>query len=81
MRRVLFALAAVIASAGTAAACINDSELPSHEREFRSTYKNGSPPQAQPESSGYTVPVAIGGGLFLLAGAAFVTLRRPTVRD
>jgi hypothetical protein len=39
MRRPLALLALVLAGlAGPAAACINDDELPSHEREFRSQY-------------------------------------------
>lgn len=76
MRRLLLTMAALIAASTTASACINDSELPSHEREFRSSYKNSPAPASTPSSS-YAAPVAAGGGVLLLAGAAVVTMRKP----
>ncbi len=43
------ALAAVAALAAPAAACLNDSELVGHEREFRSDYRGpAEPPAASP---------------------------------
>jgi hypothetical protein len=78
MRRFLLTMAALLAASATASACINDSELPSHEREFRSSYKNSPAPESTPSSS-YAAPVAAGGGVLLLIGAAVVTLRTPRV--
>ncbi|MEO2090530.1 MAG: hypothetical protein ABGY75_13680 [Gemmataceae bacterium] len=78
MRR-LFATAAVLAAAAApAVACINDSELPGHEREFRSSYQNGRSPSPSPsagwQSSAPTVLYASGATLAVAAG--FVTFRR-----
>jgi hypothetical protein len=76
MRR-LFALLAFAAAAAPAVACINDSELPSHEREFRSSYQAERKPE--PLDSGYKqyIPgtaAAVGG--VLLLGAGIITARR-----
>ena len=55
-----------------ATACINDVELPNHEREFRSQYRRqASPPAASPNSP--SLPpryhLLMGGGSALLIGA------------
>ena len=77
--RQFFAVLALIAFAGTAAACGNDSELPRAEREFRSSYRDldGSP---MPQESIGTEPssvtsLGVAGGA-MLVGATAVTLRR-----
>ena len=75
--RPLLATAMLAVAAAPAVACINDSELPTHEREFRSSYqadrKPGEPKQAMPA---YLPAVAAIAGGLLLVGAAVVTLRR-----
>jgi hypothetical protein len=78
MRCLLLTLAVLLLGAASASACINDSELPSHEREFRSSYKNSPAPESTPSSS-YAAPVAAGGGVVLLIGAVVVTMRKPRV--
>jgi hypothetical protein len=58
-----------------AAACLNDNELPGHEREFRSQYRRqASPPPSTdaPVPPGYRV--LLGGGGVLLVGAFGLTL-------
>ena len=75
------------AFAGPVAACINDVELPTHEREFRSQYNKPSPPPSPPvtdsvqpaDTTGYGLTAGLG-GLVLLAGAAVVAFRGPTAR-
>jgi hypothetical protein len=47
MRRLLLCLA-LVAIADRAVACINDNELPSHEREFRSEYLVAAAPVREP---------------------------------
>lgn len=59
-------------SACPAAACINDVELPGHEREFRSQYRGQSdsppaPAAETPATPGH--PLLFGGGGILLIGA------------
>ena len=61
MFRSLAALLGVLLVAGMASACLNDSELPGHEREFRSSY-NRQAPEPPPESRylpAESVPVAL----------------------
>jgi hypothetical protein len=62
--------------AGPAAACINDTELPGHEREFRSHYLGPAvtppPPSTSAEPPDYQL--MYGGGVALLVGAAVVAL-------
>lgn len=75
-----FASAAVLAGllAGPAAACINDSELPRREREFRSQYQIDTPvepPEYRPSGSGLVAGVAVAGAALAVAGAV-VSLRR-----
>ena len=63
--------------AGSASACINDKELPRHEREFRSNYKGQPAPSPKPEapaSPDYR-PIQ-GGGAALLVAALGVVLYR-----
>ncbi|WP_406694464.1 hypothetical protein V5E97_25655 [Singulisphaera sp. Ch08] len=67
-----------------AVACINDSELPNHEREFRSNYgeptspASPTPPPPPPrtvdllEFAGH--PMLLGTGAALLTGAVLVTM-------
>jgi hypothetical protein len=67
MRRLLACLALAVL-AGPAAACLNDNELPTHEREFRSHYRGpASPPSTDAEPSGR--PLLFGAGGVLLIGA------------
>ncbi len=79
MRKLLtcFALAA---TAGPAAACINDVELPTHEREFRSQYRTPVTPP-EPVRSDSADPgntrVLLGAGAVLLVGATVVAVRKP----
>jgi hypothetical protein len=65
-------------AAGPVAACINDIELPTHEREFRSQYRDSAappPPSASPEPAGRPgTGVLIGAGVVLLATASAFTL-------
>jgi len=67
--------------AGPAAACINDSELKTHEREFRSQYGTPSQPiQAVPDSTGSTsthpTTTLVGvAGLILLIGGIGIAWR------
>jgi len=79
MKKCLLALAAMIGFAGLATACENSFELPRHEREFRSQYRD------QPASPGETTSqpssspsdwVLIGSGVVLLGGAVGITMTR-----
>jgi hypothetical protein len=71
----LLAVLALAAFAGPAAACINDGELPNHEREFRSQYRGSPPPVTSPEPSGRpSNGVLIGAGVSLLVAATALTL-------
>ena len=54
--------------AGPAAACINDIELPAHEREFRSQYPASPPPSSGPTNPP-PYPLLMGAGGVLLLGA------------
>lgn len=69
MRRVL-AFLLVAGLAGPAGACINDVELPSHEREFRSSYmvaSSNAPPKPT-QMSGRRLR----GELFVVGAAALL---------
>jgi hypothetical protein len=86
MRLVLAGLVAALAG-GPAVACINDVELPTHEREFRSQYDRPAPPPVPPaaESAAPGDPSAYGlgaglAGLILLAGAAALAYQGPAAR-
>jgi hypothetical protein len=83
MRRLLTSLSLAVLSlallAAPAAACINDSETPSAEREFKSHYQEGSPPsESQPSSQLITLATGTGGALLLGAlGLVLFRLREP----
>jgi hypothetical protein len=69
----LLACLALVCLAGPAVACINDAELPTHEREFRSQYRGSvaptpPPPPESTQPSGQ--PLLLGGGAALFLGAA-----------
>lgn len=77
MRRLLAVLA--LATASTPAfACVNDSELPTHEREFRSSYQTDRKPAEPPEPwyKQYIPGTAAAVGGVLLLGAGLITARR-----
>ncbi len=82
MRRFLASLTLVIL-ASPAFACLNDTELPNHEREFRSQYKRSTPPPQtdSPYRGNSTLGLSMlfGSGTLLLVGAIGVarTTRRP----
>jgi hypothetical protein len=80
MSRLLATIACLLAFCGAASACLNDSELPGHEREFRSSYKRETPPEPPKESQQYpsTPLVLYGTGGLLLAGAGLMVLRKRT---
>ncbi len=74
MHRLLACLL-LVGLAGPAAACINDLELPAHEREFRSDYRGPASPPPVPSTdasspSGNLLLTAM--GTALLAGAIVV---------
>lgn len=74
----LLACAVLALATSPVAACINDVELPAHEREFRSQYNNPTPPApaavSPTPSQGPSNAVLIGGGAALLVAAGAVTL-------
>lgn len=76
MSRLLACLALAVA-AGPAFACINDVELPAHEREFRSQYRGpaAAPPASPPESTDRPgTGLLVGTGAALFAGAVALAL-------
>jgi hypothetical protein len=85
MRQILTSLAVTLTFVGATNACINDSELPGHEREFRSSYQRQAAPEPQkylpsfPAGSG---PIALlgGGGGLLALGIGLVALRKPSAK-
>jgi hypothetical protein len=79
--RHLLSVAALLALSAPALACINDTELISHEREFKSQYQDAQYTPPQPETQASTRPYLIGGsGVLLAVGGLFVLLRsRPQV--
>jgi hypothetical protein len=80
--RWLLATVFAAASGPAALACINDREVQTHEREFKSQYDTDAPPtrSASPDSPDAVPTAAISGGAALLLAAGFVTLRRPRPR-
>lgn len=72
--------AAIISMSSSAGACLNDSELPDHEREFRSQYLDSqlmtSLENPHQRNDGTLLFSAAGG--VLLAGAIGMTLYRKT---
>ncbi len=85
------AAALVVGTASTALACLNDSELPNHEREFRSQYLDHNlmtsrSPRGLDSGRGYhdgQGQVMSAAGIAMLAGAIGLTLvgRRPVTVD
>jgi hypothetical protein len=76
MARML-ACVALALLVGPAAACINDIELPAHEREFRSQYRTPTSPPPSPASDAVDPPahrLLAGTGAVLLAGAVALAL-------
>jgi len=72
----LFACLALAVLAAPAAACLNDIELPNHEREFRSQYNRSAPPPSAPATESAdpgSFPLLFGGGTVLLIGAVGLT--------
>jgi hypothetical protein len=70
MRHFLAALILGVFAA-PAFACLNDQELPSHEREFRSQYRGSEPPTASSESTKHYLAYGLGGAM--LVGAVAMT--------
>lgn len=79
MRRLLVCLALALFAA-PAAACINDGELPGHEREFRSQYRDSPLAMLSEASPTRWIPfryqAMIGSGMLLATGATMVVLHR-----
>ena len=65
--RSWLAMTAVLAWAGSAAACLNDVELPRHEREFRGQYLKPAATPTAPESPREVPLTALGLGLLTAA--------------
>ena len=78
MRRLLTSLAVLVAVSAPAVACINDSELATHEREFRSSYqRERSAFESMTSGWQFAAPTALYvAGTALLVSAGFVTFRR-----
>lgn len=75
--RGLIASLTVALAAAPAAACLNDSELPSHEREFRSQYRGDSPPPPSRSSGEVVLHTALySSGAILVACAVGLALTR-----
>jgi hypothetical protein len=76
MTRLLACGFALAMLAGQASACLNDKELPSHEREFRSNYnrKLTPTPATPPPPSDYS-PIFGGGVAMLVVSAGLVAIR------
>jgi hypothetical protein len=67
--------ATLVLAASAAAACINDSEVEAHEREFKSHYL-APRPQESPSPEPSNLPLAAAsGGLLLLTVAAVIAGR------
>ncbi|MDB5312010.1 MAG: hypothetical protein JWO38_6212 [Gemmataceae bacterium] len=77
----LLACLAVTAFAGPATACLNDLELPTHEREFRSQYKSpAAPPQVPDPPYRISPGLIFGAGAVLMTSAVALTLIGPRTR-
>lgn len=76
MRPILTWLA-LFGLATPALACLNDVELPQHEREFRSQYREQENPPPAPSAEPQTQPgnhLLVGGGAAMLMGAVALSL-------
>jgi hypothetical protein len=74
MGRLCAGILALALFAGPASACINDVELPTHEREFRSEYARSASPVPRAIANPINYWVLVGSGAVLLTGAATVAL-------
>jgi hypothetical protein len=73
--RWLITMVSLALVASAAAACVNDREVDTREREFKSQYLTPKPPEpVSPEPSNLPLAAA-GGGLLLLTGAAVIASR------
>ena len=73
--RWLISTVAVVLVASAAAACINDREVDTREREFKSQYLAPTPAEpVSPQPTDWPLAAA-GGGLLLLTAAAVVATR------
>ena len=77
--RHLLAFTTVLALSAPAVACINDTELISHEREFRSQYQDSPYVPPEPEVIGSSRTYLLGGSgvLMALVGAGLLLRLRP----
>ena len=79
--RAFLSIALALALVGPLFACINDTELINHEREFKSQYQESpgtdSLSPGAPASNLLIPFAATGAGGVLLLGAACLVLRRP----
>jgi hypothetical protein len=78
MRKHVFAFVATLLVAASASACINDSELPGHEREFRSQYNTPtavSPNRSESQSFAMMPVLSLAAGA-LVIGCGVVAVRR-----
>ena len=79
--RAFLSIALALALSGPSFACINDSELISHEREFKSQYQGTEyqPPQPSEVSTSQPYLMGTAGVLMLMAGTAlFMRVRGQT---
>jgi len=74
--RHLLSVAAALALSGPALACINDTELKSHEREFRSQYQDSQYQPPDPDQVSSTRPYYMGGAGVLMALTGTVVFQR-----
>ena len=74
MGRVFACLMILAGLVCPAAACLNDSELPNHEREFRSQYARSGTPPATRSNDSVRYWLVAGTGSVLLAGGVAVAL-------
>ncbi|WP_165246559.1 hypothetical protein [Paludisphaera soli] len=74
--RVLLAGLVLVGVGGRAGACLNDSELKTHEREFRSQYGEWAGAGPGPGRRALRHDVLLGGGAALLVGAFALAARR-----
>ncbi len=74
--RTIPSLALMLALSAPAFACLNDAELISHEREFKSQYEGSEYQPPQPTQASSTRPYLIGSAGVLMAVAGFGVLLR-----
>ena len=83
MRQFCSIIAIVVLTSASANACINDRELPQHEREFRSQYLSPRMTATEPGSTVREITrLAMQiGGVGMLATAVGMTLARRKAQD